>query len=208
MPFQITKMFSAQKAKKHTQIPLSGTCGHRILSIAKMAWPPIQVWIPNHPQATSARKTAGTLAPRTPNDARTRTGNGIPYFAPACALSSIGTSTIRLPSRMVADGLPPAHSSGDQAGCEHIGRDANAHRDPQRSVVVDGPRAPRRWDRREVFVVERGVVSYCHAPPRAARFRNDPRPVRPRNWPLSTIFSPRENTVRALPLTLKPSNIE
>jgi len=30
------------------------------------------------PQATSARKIAGTFAPRTPNDARTNTGNGMP----------------------------------------------------------------------------------------------------------------------------------
>ena len=31
----------------------------------------------------SARNTAGIFAPRTPNDARTRTGNGIPYLVPA-----------------------------------------------------------------------------------------------------------------------------
>ncbi len=68
--------------------------------------------MPNHPQATSARSTAGTFAPRTPNDARTSTGNGMPYFAPACAFSSMGTSTIRLPSRMVRIAchqlMPPA----------------------------------------------------------------------------------------------------
>ena len=68
--------------------------------------------MPNHPQATSARSTAGTFAPRTPNEARTNTGNGMPYFVPACALSSIGTSTIRLPSRMVPMAchqfIPPA----------------------------------------------------------------------------------------------------
>src|SRR5437762_631565 len=77
-----------------------------------MACPPIHVWIPNHPQATKARSTAGMLAPRTPNDARTNTGNGIPYLAPACAFSTMGTSTIRLPNRMVAIAchqfMPPA----------------------------------------------------------------------------------------------------
>ena len=81
-------------------------------SIAKIACPPIQVWIPNHPQATRARSTAGTFAPRTPNDARTNTGNGMPYLAPACALSSMGISTIRLPSKMVPTAchqlIPPA----------------------------------------------------------------------------------------------------
>ena len=66
-----------------------------------MAWPPIQAWIPNHPQATSARRIAGRLAPRTPKEARTRTGKGIPYFAPAWALRTIGTRTIRLPKRIV-----------------------------------------------------------------------------------------------------------
>ncbi len=79
-----------------------------------MAWPPIQVWMPNHPQATSARSTAGMLAPRTPNEARTNTGKGMPYFAPACAFSSMGMSTIRLPSRMVPMAchqlMPPAMS--------------------------------------------------------------------------------------------------
>ncbi len=35
-----------------------------------MAAPPIQVWMPNQPQATSARSMAGTLAPRRPNAAR------------------------------------------------------------------------------------------------------------------------------------------
>jgi len=41
------------------------------------------------------------LAPRTPKLARHNTGNEIPYFVPACALSTIGTSTIELPRRMV-----------------------------------------------------------------------------------------------------------
>ena len=43
-----------------------------------MAEPPIQVWMPNQPQATSARIRAGTLAPRMPNDDRSSTGNGMP----------------------------------------------------------------------------------------------------------------------------------
>ncbi len=61
-----------------------------ICSMELMAEPPIQVWMPNQPQATRARKTAGTFAPRTPKEARTKTGNGMPYFAPAWALSSMG----------------------------------------------------------------------------------------------------------------------
>ena len=45
---------------------------------ASRARPPIQVWIPNHPQATSALAIAAKLAPRTPNEARTKTGKGTP----------------------------------------------------------------------------------------------------------------------------------
>ncbi len=57
--------------------------------------------MPNQPQATNARTTAGRLAPRTPNEARAKTGKGMPYFGPACPVSSIGTSTIRLARAMV-----------------------------------------------------------------------------------------------------------
>ena len=57
--------------------------------------------MPNHPHATSARRIAGTLAPRTPKLARHSTGNETPYFVPAWALSTIGIRTTVLPSRMV-----------------------------------------------------------------------------------------------------------
>src|ERR1035437_7879285 len=103
MPRQMTAMLSPQKAKKqiHAQPGELAAAGQRILSREKMACPPIQVWMPNHPQATSARSTAGMLAPRTPKEARTNTAKGMPYLAPACALSSMGMSTIRLLSRIV-----------------------------------------------------------------------------------------------------------
>ena len=82
--------------------------------MALMACPPIQVWMPNQPHATSARNMAGTFAPSTPKGARTSTGNGIPYFVPACAFSIIGASTIRLPNRIVPIAchqfMPPAIS--------------------------------------------------------------------------------------------------
>jgi hypothetical protein len=116
MPRQITAMFSSQKNTKQTADPAAKRpqAGHKMRSMALMACPPIQVWMPNQPQATSARRMAGTFAPSTPNGARTSTGNGMPYLAPACAFSSIGTSTIRLPSRMVPIAchqfMPPAIS--------------------------------------------------------------------------------------------------
>ena len=75
--------------------------GHAAVSSACSASAPIQVWMPNHPHATIARRIAGTFAPLTPNAARHNTGNDTPYFVPACALRIIGISTIALPSRIV-----------------------------------------------------------------------------------------------------------
>ncbi len=51
--------------------------------------------MPNQAQAISARRMAGRLAPFRPNDARAKTGYGMPYLVPAWLFSSIGTSTIR-----------------------------------------------------------------------------------------------------------------
>jgi hypothetical protein len=65
------------------------------------ASPPIHAWMPNHPQATRARISAGTFDPNVPYAARAKTGNGMPYFVPGCELSRIGARTIVLPSRMV-----------------------------------------------------------------------------------------------------------
>lgn len=58
--------------------PSASHPGHRIPIIAEIASPPMYVWIPNHPHATSARARLGTCAPNTPNDARANTGNGTP----------------------------------------------------------------------------------------------------------------------------------
>jgi hypothetical protein len=58
--------------------------------------------MPNHPQATSARKIAGTFEPFTPNEARANTGNGMPYFVPAWALRIIGIRTMEFPSMIVS----------------------------------------------------------------------------------------------------------
>ena len=52
--------------------------------------------MPNQPQATPARIRAGRFAPNTPNEARAKTGNGMPYLVPAWLLASIGTSTTML----------------------------------------------------------------------------------------------------------------
>ena len=65
---------------------------------------------------------AGRLAPRTPNEARAKTGKGMPYLGPACPVSSIGTSTMTLASAMVKTACFQSMPSGDQAGSEGPGR--------------------------------------------------------------------------------------
>ena len=119
--------------------------------------------MPNQPHATNARSTAGTFAPRTPNDARTKTGKGIPYRVPACAFSSIGISTIKLPSRMVPiachHAMPPAikavqdgqmyatvrnpscriHGGAIVAGVQAVVQGAKTGKDIPKNIVTDGP---------------------------------------------------------------------
>src|SRR5919107_2838058 len=68
---------------------------------ASRARPPSQVWMPTQPQATRALAIAAKLAPRTPKEARTKTGKGTPYLVPAWAFSTIGIRTSTLPKEMV-----------------------------------------------------------------------------------------------------------
>jgi len=71
---------------------------------------------PEPPASRIAHKIAGMFVPRVPKLARTNTGNGMPYFAPACAFNIIGIRTIKLPSRIVPTAcfqfIPPAISDG------------------------------------------------------------------------------------------------
>ena len=57
--------------------------------------------MPNQPQATMARNIAGMFAPFTPKLVRAKTGNGIPYLAPACPFKIIGIKTTMLPIKIV-----------------------------------------------------------------------------------------------------------
>src|SRR5579863_2324329 len=103
-PRQTMTILRSQNSRKqaHFMAAEVAAAGQMTASMEWMAVPPIQDWMPNQPQATMARRMAGRFAPRTPKGARMKTGNGIPYLAPAWALSSMGTKTMRLPSRTVA----------------------------------------------------------------------------------------------------------
>ncbi len=52
--------------------------GQRIPIRTLKASPPIHVWMPNQPQATTERSSEGTWAPTVPNDERAYTGKGMP----------------------------------------------------------------------------------------------------------------------------------
>src|SRR5688572_3435690 len=65
------------------------------------ACPPIQAWMPNHPQATMARMMAGRFEPTVPYAARAKMGKGMPYLVPGWELSRMGMRTMELPRRMV-----------------------------------------------------------------------------------------------------------
>src|SRR5918994_1270780 len=54
------------------------------------------------PHATRALAMAAKLAPLTPKEARTKTGNGTPYLVSAWAFKSIGIRTSTLPREMVS----------------------------------------------------------------------------------------------------------
>ena len=78
-----------------------GPGGHTAAISVPSARPPIQVWMPNQPHATSARRIAGrSRRARRTGAAQHRKRDAV--FVPACAFRIIGTSTMRLPSRMVA----------------------------------------------------------------------------------------------------------
>ena len=79
-PRHTTAIFSSQKPRKqiHSTVCEPACAGDSTPTMAATDCPPIQLWMPNQPQATMARRSAGMLAPRTPKLARTNTGNGMP----------------------------------------------------------------------------------------------------------------------------------
>src|SRR4051794_3407048 len=134
MPRRMMTTWMSQNAPKAIALcaPMSVQPLHAAVITASTASAPIQVWMPNQPQATSARAMAATLAPRMPKLDRTSTGNGIPYFVPGCPLSSIGMSTIRLPSDTVSSPchhVMPAAISPDASVYVVVTIDSPTHKD-------------------------------------------------------------------------------
>src|SRR5207244_13630537 len=91
IPRRITRTLRNQKKTKQMAGPDEKRAqeGASATIMALMASPPIQVWMPNQPQATRARRMAGTLAPRTPNEALAKTWNGAAYCASAWVFGSM-----------------------------------------------------------------------------------------------------------------------
>src|SRR3954471_4925278 len=108
MPRRMIATWTSQKTPKAIALwaVTSDQPLHSVVMRVSSASAPIHVWMPNQPQATSARAMAATFAPRMPKLDRTSTGNGIPYFVPACELSRIGMRTRKLPSDTVSS---PCH---------------------------------------------------------------------------------------------------
>src|ERR687894_52669 len=77
MPVRMMASCIAQKTRNAIKVPpvLSPPPPPPAVTSASRAAPPSQVCIPNHPQATRARAMAAKLAPLTPKDALTKTGN-------------------------------------------------------------------------------------------------------------------------------------
>ena len=121
---------------------------------ANSAVPPIQVWMPNQPQATKARISAGRLAPYVPNDARAMTGYGMPVLGARVADRQHRDQDEDVGQEDREQRLVPGHPERDQAGGQQPRRDVDRHADPQGQVVVGGPGPLLDRDRGQVLVVE------------------------------------------------------
>src|SRR5256885_13223373 len=78
IPRRITRTLRNQKKTKQMAGPDEKRAqeGASATIMALMASPPIQVWMPNQPQATRARRMAGAVAPRKPQEARAKNREG------------------------------------------------------------------------------------------------------------------------------------
>ena len=105
------------------------------------AVPPIHVWMPNHPQATIARSMAGTFAPRVPKLARQQDGERDAVLRAGVRVEAHRDEHDRVAEQDGDHRLPPVHPRLDQPAGERVGRDDDAHPDPQRRDVPGRPGA-------------------------------------------------------------------
>jgi hypothetical protein len=87
-------------------------------TMVKMAWPPIQVWMPNQPQATSARSSAARLARaarRSPGEDR----EGDAVLGARVAVQQHRDEHQEVGDGDGQEGLQPAHAQHDQPGGQH-----------------------------------------------------------------------------------------
>ena len=195
-------------------------CGQRTPSIAAMACPPSHDWMPNHPQATSARRSAGMFAP---TGAERCAHEDREWNAVLCAgmrVEQHRDEHDQIAEKDGEDRLLPVHASGDERRRQHVGRDLHRHREPERDVVVGAPgaRAQVGWARglrcRGVSLgASSAVGTSSEASGVGFALDESSAPCRARGTcraatVLSTTSSPREKTLAALPFTFQPSNME
>ena len=149
-------MFSSQKAKKQIQMPPGECAGagpedlqHGIDGLA--ADPGLDAEpAAGDQRAQHRRDVRAAHSERRAHEDRKRNA----VLRAGVGVEQHGDQHDQVAEQDGADRLPPAHAAGDQAGGQHVGGNADAHRDPERGVVVGAPGAAFERDGREVLVVE------------------------------------------------------
>ena len=156
IPITITITCNSQNSAKQIHTPFAKVfhAGTSAITIALIASPPIQVLIPNQPHATSARRTAGTFAPSDAKRRARKYGEGNSVLGAGVRVEQHRHEDQHVSQEHGEDGLLPVHSARDHAARQQVRGNVDAHRDPQRGVVVGAPTAARGGNRREVFVVK------------------------------------------------------
>src|SRR5271165_6999804 len=127
-PRQTTTILRSQKPRKHAhKMPrLPAAPGQITMSMASMALPPIHDWMPNHPQATTARSSAARCAAHAKRRAQ-KHGKRNAVFRARVRVQQQGNQHDQVAEQHRADGLLPIHAVGDESRREAIGRDFHAH---------------------------------------------------------------------------------
>ena len=126
--------------------------------MAAMARPPIQHWMPNHPQATMARRMRGNVGADGAERGSDEDREGDAVLGAGVGVQQHGDEDDEVAEQHGGDGLEGGHAAGDEARGEHVGGDLHGHGEPERDVVVGGPGACGGCGGGEVGVVEARVV--------------------------------------------------